>query len=100
MTEVGLIAKFVLALANPTVSAAILLSGILVFSGLGSMVSERFIDNARRVLPRVLVVIAGLQLAASFFADPILDWIGGLDYGLRPALWLSPVAPLAFFLCS
>jgi hypothetical protein len=46
MTEVGLISKFVLALANPTISASVLLSGILVFSGLGSMVSERFINKA------------------------------------------------------
>ena len=49
-------------------------------------------------MPRVLIAIAGLQLAASFFADPILDWIGGLDYGFRLALCILLVAPLAFFM--
>ena len=98
MTEVGLISKFVLALANPTISALTLLSGILVFSGLGSMVSERFIDNARVILPRVLIVISSLLLVASMFADPVLDWIGGLAYGWRLALCILAVAPTAFLM--
>ncbi len=98
MTEVGLISKFVLALANPTISASILLSGILVFSGLGSMVSERFIDTARRTLPRVLLVITGLLFIGSLFVDPVLDWIGGLAYGWRLALCILLVAPAAFLM--
>jgi len=98
MVEVGLIAKFVLALANPTVSATILLSGILVFSGLGSFVSERFLPNARRVLPRVLAAVVALLIAASLFIDPLLDWIGGFDYLARLALSVALVAPLAFLM--
>ena len=47
MVEVGLIADFILALSNPTVSASVLITGMLVFSGLGSLVSERFLDRAR-----------------------------------------------------
>ena len=98
MTEVGLISKFVLALANPTISAAVLLSGILVFSGLGSLVSERFVDNARSVLPRVLIAITVLLFCGSLFADPALDWIGGLAYGWRLALCILLVAPAAFLM--
>ncbi len=41
MVEVGLIAHFVMALGNPTVSASILITGMLVFSGLGALTSER-----------------------------------------------------------
>jgi hypothetical protein len=98
MTEVGLISKFVLALANPTISASVLLSGILVFSGLGSMVSERFINNARRILPIVLIAITGLLLVGSLFSDPVLNWIGGLAYGWRLALCILAVAPAAFLM--
>ena len=47
MVEVGLIAHFILALTNATVSASVLITGMLVFSGLGSLVSERFLDRAR-----------------------------------------------------
>jgi hypothetical protein len=98
MTEVGLISKFVLALANPTISAAVLLSGILVFSGLGSLVCERFIANARKVLPCILIAIAVLLFAGSIFADPVLDWIGGLNYGWRLVLGMVLVAPAAFLM--
>ena len=47
MVEVGLISKFVQALSNATVSASVLITGMLVFSGLGSFVSERYFDRAR-----------------------------------------------------
>ena len=43
MVEVGLISKFILALSNATVSASVLITGMLVFSGLGSLVSERYL---------------------------------------------------------
>ena len=48
MVEVGLIAHFVMALGNPTVSATILITGMLVFSGLGALVSERILPVMRR----------------------------------------------------
>ena len=37
MVEVGLIAHFVMALGNPTISASVLITGMLVFSGLGAL---------------------------------------------------------------
>ena len=52
MVEVGLIAHFVMALGNPTVSASMLITGMLVFSGLGALLSER-------ILPRMRAVHAG-----------------------------------------
>ena len=51
MVEVGLIAHFVMALGNPTVSASILITGMLVFSGLGALVSERILPYMRVVMP-------------------------------------------------
>ena len=51
--EVGLTAQFVQTLSNATVSASVLITGMLVSSGLGSLVSERFGDRARVTLPRV-----------------------------------------------
>ena len=98
MTEVGLISKFVLALANPTISAAVLLSGILVFSGLGSFVSERFVGTAKSALPRILAAITVLLVAGSLFADPVLNWIGGMGYGWRLTLCIMLVAPAAFLM--
>ncbi len=62
MVEVGLISEFILALSNATVSASILITGMLVFSGLGSFVSERYLDRARDVMPKVFVAIGAILI--------------------------------------
>ena len=59
MVEVGLIAHFVMALGNPTVSASILITGMLVFSGLGALVSERILPIMRWFMPALFLVVGG-----------------------------------------
>ena len=59
MVEVGLIAHFVMALGNPTVSASILITGMLVFSGLGALVSERILPIKRLFMPALFLVVGG-----------------------------------------
>ncbi len=98
MVEVGLISRFTLALSNPTISASVLISGMLVFSGLGSLVSERIADRARAILPLILVGIAALLVTYAFALAPVLDWIGGLAYPLRLLLSVAVVAPPAFLM--
>ncbi len=98
LVEVGLIAKFTLALSTPTVSAAILITGMLAFSGLGSLTSERFLDRSRRFMPVVFVAIAVLLISYSFLLDPVLDRIGSLPYGVRLILCLLLVAPPAYLM--
>jgi len=53
IVEVGMISHFVLALSNATVSASVLITGMLVFSGLGSFVSERYLHRARATMRRM-----------------------------------------------
>ncbi|MGH8124168.1 MAG: hypothetical protein ACREPT_15535 [Rudaea sp.] len=98
MVEVSLIAKFVLPLGNPTVSASILITGMLVFSGLGSLVSERFMDRARRTMPVIFVAIGLLLIGYGFMIDPILDAIGSLPYALRLVCCFALIAPPAFLM--
>ena len=98
MVEVGLISRFTLALSNPTISASVLISGMLVFSGLGSLVSERIAERARVALPVILVGIAALLAAYAFVLAPVLDWIGSLSYPLRLLLSVVIVAPPAFLM--
>ena len=43
LVEVALISKYLLALGSSTVSVAILITGMLVFSGMGSYLSGRFL---------------------------------------------------------
>ena len=98
MVEVGLIAHFVLALSNATVSASILITGMLVFSGLGALVSERFVADARRAMPLILGAIGVLLIGYGMFLDRPLDWIGAFPYGLRALFCLLLIAPPAFLM--
>jgi hypothetical protein len=98
MVEVGLIAEFVQALSNATVSAAILITGMLVASGLGSLVSERFLARAPVTLPKVLLGIGALLIAYGLFVHAPLDWIGTFPYGLRLFFCFVLIFPPAFLM--
>jgi SAM-dependent methyltransferase len=98
MVEVGLIAEFVQALSNATVSAAILITGMLVASGLGSLASERFLAPAPSTLPKILVGIGGLLIAYGLFIHAPLDWIGTFPYGLRLFFCFLLIFPPAFLM--
>jgi hypothetical protein len=98
MVEVGLIAHFVQALSNPTVSASVLITGMLVFSGLGSFVSERFLDRARQTMPWVFLAIGGLLIGYGFVLDTPLDWIGTFPYGWRLLFCFLLILPPAFLM--
>jgi hypothetical protein len=98
MVEVGLIAHFILALSNATVSASVLITGMLVFSGLGSFCSERLLGRARTVLPGILLGIGALLIGYGLAIDHALDWIGTFPYGWRLALCFVLIFPPAFLM--
>ncbi|MBN9221131.1 MAG: hypothetical protein J0I79_24555 [Mesorhizobium sp.] len=98
MVEVGLISRFTVALANPTVSASVLISSMLVFSGLGSLFAERIFDRARTLLPVLLLAIGALLLLYGYYLSPVLDWIGAYPYAVRLLLCFLLVSPPAFLM--
>ena len=98
MVEVGLISDFMLALSNATVSASVLITGMLVFSGLGAFFSERFLDRARRVMPKVFIAISVLLIGYGLLLDRVLDLIGTLPYGLRLVCCFALIFPPAFLM--
>ncbi|MBI1219885.1 MAG: hypothetical protein GC186_15190 [Rhodobacteraceae bacterium] len=96
--EVGLIAWFARALTNPTISAATVISGMLVFSGFGSLAAERIVTRARQILPVLLAAIA-LALAALPLVLPFaLATLGTLPIALRLLGTIALVAPPAFLM--
>ena len=98
MVEVGLIAHFVMALGNPTVSASILITGMLVFSGLGALVSERILPIMRVFMPALFLAIGALLIGYAFFLNTALDAIGALPYLARLAFCFAFIAPPAFLM--
>jgi spermidine synthase len=98
MVEVGLIAHFVMALGNATVSASVLITGMLVFSGLGSLVSERILPRMRSVMPAIFIAIGALLILYALFLNNALDAIGALPYSARLLLSFVFIAPPAFLM--
>ncbi len=98
IVEVGMIAHFILALSNATVSASVLITGMLVFSGIGSFVSERFLDRARTTMPKIFLAIFLILTLYAFTIDYALDWIGTLPYLLRIVFCLLLLMPPAFLM--
>lgn len=98
IVEVGMISHFILALSNATVSASVLITGMLVFSGIGSFVSERYLDRARNVMPKVFLAIFAILAFYAFAIDYALDWVGTLPYALRIVLCLLLILPPAFLM--
>jgi spermidine synthase len=98
MVEVGLISDFMLALSNATVSASVLITGMLVFSGLGAFTSERFLDRARSVMPKIFLAIAALLIGYGLFLDRALDLIGTLPYAARLIFCFALIFPPAFLM--
>jgi hypothetical protein len=96
--EVGLIAKFILALSNPTVSATVLITGMLLFSGLGSLNSERLLSRARTTMPAIFAVIVALLIGYGFVLNRALDWIGTYPYSIRLLFCFVLIAPPAFLM--
>ena len=98
MVEVGLISEFMLALSNATVSASVLITGMLVFSGLGAFLSERYLDRARSIMPRIFVAIGVILIGYGLFLDHALDRIGTLPYFLRLVFSFALIFPPAFLM--
>jgi hypothetical protein len=98
MVEVGLIAHFVMALGNPTISASVLITGMLVFSGLGALTSERILPRMRVVMPILFLAIGALLISYALFINLALEGIGALPYGARLVCCFLLIAPPAFLM--
>jgi hypothetical protein len=98
MVEVGLIAHFVMALGNPTISASVLITGMLVFSGLGALTSERALPYMRTVMPVLFVAVGAMLILYGLFLGQTLDAIGAFPYPARLIICFLLIAPPAFLM--
>jgi spermidine synthase len=100
--EMAFIQKFILFLSHPLYAVAVVLSGFLLFAGLGSALSERF---ARRLpwpsISPVTVAVASIAILALLYIallPTIFTAFIGLPDTARIAVSLALIAPLAFFM--
>jgi len=98
--EMAFIQKFILFLSHPLYSVAVVLAGFLVFAGLGSAYSGRAAWRSQTpVYSPVLLAVSGIAIivvAYIFLLPPLFDHLIGLADGLKIAISLALIAPLAF----
>ncbi|MEI7904057.1 MAG: hypothetical protein WCI43_01420 [Candidatus Firestonebacteria bacterium] len=96
IVELALIGKLILILTNPAVSVSLLIAGMLVFSGLGSLVSGRL--NPSKSAVYYCAAIAVALFGTAFLLDKFLYSIAGLPYILKLCVCIAAVAPVAFLM--
>jgi hypothetical protein len=100
--EMAFIQKFILFLSHPLYSVAVVLSGFLLFAGLGSGASAWLARHLpRRGASPVTVAVAAIIVLALVYVlalPAVFARFMGLPDAARIALSLALIAPLAFFM--
>ena len=96
--EIVLIQRFILFLAHPVVSAAVVLSTFLVFTGLGSLFAGRLMEQmgARKALVAALLVIVLFGLIYLLGLGRIFAIFMAYPFILKLVITAGLIAPLAF----
>ncbi|MBV9653743.1 MAG: hypothetical protein JOZ42_04175 [Acetobacteraceae bacterium] len=93
--EIFAIEKASLLLGDRTSAFALVLTGMLIFSGLGSLYAARRADDPRRALSLALsVVVVWCFLVASALSPALLDALA-LPWMVRALLILAVIAPVS-----
>jgi MFS family permease len=88
----------VLFLGYPTYSLTVTLASILVFTGIGALLSKRLIYRAGRAMPRILAALAVLTLFYQFGLGPLTDSMLSAGLGVRVFMAVVVLAPLGLCL--
>jgi hypothetical protein len=96
--EISMIQKFTLFLGYPAYSLTITLFALLVFSGIGSLLSGRYAAHRDRALLALLAGLAALTLFYQFGISWLVDLFIGAPLALRALLSLACLAPLGLCL--
>lgn len=97
LLEIVLIQRFVLFLGFPTYALSVVLFALLVFTGIGSMLSAR-VPHARRSLLVVLSVAVALIGISAFFLQPVLRSLIDLPFSVRVVVSILLIAPFGLLL--
>jgi spermidine synthase len=96
--EISLIQKLTLFLGYPTYTLTVTLCGLLVFSGIGSLLTERYANRRNGALSVLVFALLLMGLGMQTGLNPLLDAIFGLPLAVRVAVTLLLLAPLGLCL--
>jgi hypothetical protein len=92
--EITLIQRLVLFLGYPTYSLTVTLAAILLFTGIGALLSSRYEARAGRAAWVLLGVLAVLTVFYELGLTPMTDALLSLPLGVRVVLAFGVLAPL------
>ena len=98
MIEIFLIQRLTFFLIDPIFSNSVVITCMLVLSGLGSLSSSSWRASSQR---RVLIAAAGIALSCLFYLfglTPVVNGLLGLGLGLKICIAALAIAPAAFCL--
>jgi spermidine synthase len=92
MVEIAFIQQYILILGYPTTAMAIVIAAMLLFSGLGSSLSEQF---PWRVM---MVVLAGMIVLYPVLMSMLMPLLLSFPMALRVIMTILLIAPVAFLM--
>jgi len=95
--EMPLIQKMILFLGHPSYSIAVIIAGLLVFTGIGSLFSDRLFSTDKRILIST-VFICLITLFYLWFIDDLFSLFMIFPVGVKVFIVLFMMAPLGFFM--
>jgi len=96
--EISMIQRLVRFLGYPTYSLTVTLASILVFTGLGALVSKRFSARPRRAIVTSGVVLLGLGVFYLTALNPLTDAMLLWPFWARVVMTVALLAPLGLCL--
>lgn len=96
--EITMIQRFTEYLGFPTYSLTVTLASILVFTGLGSLLSGRIGMEAHRLLAVLLGVLSGLTIVYRLALTPLTDATLNAPFAVRVLIAFAALAPLGLCL--
>ena len=95
--EMPLIQKMSLFLGHPSYSISVIIAGLLVFSGIGSLFSEKIFQKEKRIFTACMLIVL-ITFSYLVFMDKILSVFIIRSIGFKILLTLIILFPLGFFM--
>jgi len=90
--EISFVQSFVLFLGSPTYALSVTIFSLLMFSGIGSLLSSRFASQPERALRRLAPLIAGLVVVYAFGLSAVFG--AALHLELAPRIAIAVLAQM------
>jgi spermidine synthase len=99
LVEIPLIQKFILFLGQPLYAIAVILSSLLIFSGIGSLLAGRFREQVMHHRLRLVLAVLSILIVICMYSLPsVFDRFMGTAGILKVIVTLCAIAPLGLLM--